>query len=121
MTRCVCGRRRRVCCPRPLYILLDKAEPFFTWGDEGVQARPNTFSKAFPGQPLTPEEFITGATTDMPFLFYRSSGGGAAGSNADVGAVHFGKKELRDPTPQQLGQYARQIASGELRIVNTGD
>jgi hypothetical protein len=102
--------------PAALDMFLDKAEPVFTVVNDAVQARPNTFSKSRPGELLSPDEWIVDATKEFPFLFGRSSGGGAdpkpglfgGGSNV---------KELRDPTPQQLGEHAAAISRGELKVV----
>jgi hypothetical protein len=81
-----------------------------------VKAKPNIFSPTRPGEPLTPDEWMVSATKDLAFLFGRSSGGGAPPAGSGAGGSASGK-ELRDPTPQQLGQFAADIASGKMRVV----
>jgi hypothetical protein len=51
---------------------------------------------------------------ELGFAFRPSSGGGAQ-SSPRLG-VSSGN-ELRDPTPQQLGQHAKDIAAGKLTVV----
>lgn len=99
--------------PAALDICLDKAEPIFTVVNETVQARPNTFSKSRPGELLTPDEWIVESTKEFPFLFGRSAGGGA---DPKPGGGCANVRELRDPTPQQLGEHASAIAKGDVKV-----
>jgi hypothetical protein len=80
-----------------------------------VKARPNTFSPNRPGEPLTPDEWLVHVTKEFSFLF-KSSGGGGANPKPGSG-VPSGAKELRDPTPQQLGAHAADIKAGTMKVV----
>jgi len=92
--------------PAALDIALDKAEPAFTITDDVVTAKP--------GGPLNVEEFILSATTEFPFLFAPSRGGGAS-PQAVLGA-RSNAHVLRDPSPQDLGKYASEIRSGKMKV-----
>ena len=100
--------------PAALDICLDKAEPVFAVVNETVQARPNTFSKSRPGEPLSIDEWLTGAMKEFSFLFAASVGGGA---DPKRGGGAGGAKELRNPSPAQLGEHAKAISRGELKVV----
>jgi hypothetical protein len=105
--------------PAAMDMLLDKAEPQFVMDGDVVKAKPNTFSPTRPGEPLSVDEWMTGALKDLGFLFGRSNGGGSDGRPGG-GSGGDGKTVLRDPTPQQLGEHAKAIAAGEMRIVYSG-
>lgn len=101
--------------PAALDIFLDKAEGIFTMEGDVVKAKPNTFSPTRPGELLTPDEWIANATRDLSFLFAPSKGSGAIGNHGTTGGSRSG--ELRNPTPQQLGENAAAIARGDLKVV----
>jgi len=100
-----------------LDVALDKGEFFFEVKDDAVVARPDHFSKAKPGEPLTPDEWILGAIKEHSYLFKASSGGGASPSSSLFGHAS-NQKVLKDPTPQQLGDPATAAAlkSGKLKV-----
>ena len=103
--------------PAALDIALDKIESAFETKDDVVVARPDHFSKAKPGEPLTPDEWILGAIKEHSYLFKASSGGGASPSSSLFGHAS-NQKVLKDPTPQQLGDPATAAAlkSGKLKV-----
>jgi hypothetical protein len=107
--------------PAALDILLQKAESLFEVTNGAVQARPNTFSPSRPGELLTVDEWVTGATQEFPFLFATSGGGGAPARHGAPGRTNDGKKVLTDPTSRELGQYASEIAKGTVRVEYTAD
>lgn len=78
------------------------------------------FSTANPGVPLTVGEWIQQRLAVADFAFKPSKGGGAGptqhGANHSLG-THLRQNELRDPTPQQLGTHASDIAKGKLKVV----
>lgn len=104
--------------PAALDILLDKAAPVFEVKDGVVQARPNAFSSTRPGELLTPDEWIGEAIREFSFLFAPSTGGGA-NPRSGGGGTSDGKRVLRNPTPQQLGEHSREIAQGTVRVEYT--
>lgn len=72
------------------------------------------FSPDRPGELLTPEQWLTTASKDLPFMFLPSRGGGAN----PLPGPRTNSKELVNPTPQQLGQHADAIKRGELKVVH---
>lgn len=106
--------------PAALDMFLDKAEPVFTLVNDTVQARADKFSKSRPGELITPDEWTTDAIRAFPFLFAKSSGGGAA-PKSGLFSGSSSQKQLVDPSPQQLGQHAAAIAKGELKVVYSNE
>ena len=102
--------------PGAVDILLDKAAPLFTVANGAVVAQKNTFSRTRPGEPITPDEWLVDALVTYPFLFFVSKGGNAGSSG---GGTTSGVRELRDPSPQDLGRYADDIKSGAVRVVHS--
>jgi hypothetical protein len=98
--------------PKGVDMLANMAAPLFTIEGDLLKARPDTFSPTRPGEPLTANEWVANAVAEYPFLFAASTGGGAAPSKY----VASRGNELRDPTPQQLGQHAGDIAAGRMRV-----
>jgi hypothetical protein len=102
--------------PGAVDILLDKAASTFTMEGDAVKARPDKFSPTRPGELLSTDEWIASATKEFSFLFGPSSGSGAetrpggSGSSTTV-------RELRNPTPQQLGEFAAEIKAGRVKVV----
>jgi hypothetical protein len=106
--------------PAAVEMLLDKGEGLFHVSGDAVVAKPNTFSRNRPGEAMTPEDWLAEAVHDLPFLFLPSSGGGASSTRPAATSTSRGR-ELRDPSPQDLGRYAKEIKSGEMHIVNSSD
>ena len=71
-----------------------------------------------PGVPLTVEEWVQLQSRTQDFAFKPSRGGGAPPRRSTLGA-HMQQNELRDPTPQELGSHASEIASGRIKVVHT--
>lgn len=98
------------------YMVTEAAKVF------AVDGTTKEFSKENPGVPLTVAEWMTQQFTTSNFAFNPSRGGGAGptqtGGVHRLGA-HSGKNELRNPTPQQLGAHASDIAKGKLKVVYT--
>jgi hypothetical protein len=103
--------------PEALEIAVDKLEADFVISGDTVQAKPGLFSADRPGELRTPEESLTAMTRSMGFLFKPSSGSGAPGNTGSiVGTSNV--RELRNPSPQQLGQYAADIKAGRMKVVH---
>jgi hypothetical protein len=102
--------------PGAVDILLEKAAPLFTVANGAVVAQKNTFSRTRPGEAMTPDEWLLDALITYPFLFHTSKGGGAGHTG---GGTTSGARELRDPSPQDLGRYADDIKSGAVRVVHS--
>ena len=71
-----------------------------------------------PGEPLSLGEWMTKQTREIGFAFGSSNGGGAHNTDGNTGGIPAGVKELRNPTAHQLGEYAKEIRSGKMMIVN---
>lgn len=82
------------------------------------------FSKKTPAAHLSVEEWIEDTRAKAPYFFAPSAGGGAAGaagSGAGNGGAAKGNpnaKILKNPTPQQLGQFMDEIAAGTMIVQN---
>jgi hypothetical protein len=75
-----------------------------------------------PGVPLTVAEWMKQQVAVSDFAFNPSRGGGAGpvqGGGVHRLGAHTRQNELRDPTPQQLGAHASDIANGKLKVVYT--
>lgn len=106
--------------PAAVDLLLDKADAVFTLDGDVVKAKPHIFSPTRPGEPLTPEEWVANATKEFSFLFQPSVGGGATPTGRPPTPGSTGHaRELRDPTSQQLGEFATEIATGKVKVVYT--
>jgi regulator of replication initiation timing len=84
---------------------------------ENGHVKGTKFSPDRAGEPMSVSEWITLQTRQNAFCFLPSSGGGA--DPASSGRVTGSAKELRNPTPQDLGRYGKEIASGEMKVVYT--
>jgi hypothetical protein len=98
-----------------LDIIAGKLEPKFTVANGVIAAKPGLFSPDHPGTPLTVEEELMAVAKGFDYLFEPSKGGGAPGGAGGGGGTSSGRV-LRNPTPQQLGQHAKDIRAGKIRV-----
>jgi hypothetical protein len=93
-----------------------KAAKVFAMEDGKVTTK--EFSTSNPAEPLSIGEWIFKQTTEAGFAFQPSRGGGAGGSGGS--ASRFGarsdQKILKNPTAQELGANASDIASGKVKV-----
>lgn len=94
------------------YIVTKAADKFAV--ENGVLVG-KVFDPNDPGVKLTVESFMNLQTREADFAFLPSSGGGA--NPKPGGGATSGRKELRNPTPQQLGEHGAAIRRGDLRVV----
>jgi hypothetical protein len=75
-------------------------------------------SKQNPGTNLTISEWLQSLSQSSDFLFKPSRGGGAGPRSEThrLGAIRA-QNELVNPTAQELGKHASEIASGKLKVV----
>ncbi len=66
--------------------------------------------------PMPLDEFVEAAQTESPGFFKPSTGSGAPPRPGSAPAPRAGVKTLVNPTPQELGRYAKEIAKGEVVI-----
>jgi len=96
--------------PAALDIALDKAEPVFTLTGDVLVAKA--------GGPASVDEWILSATSDFAFLFAPSRGGSASPKASVLGA-HSNAHVLKNPSANDLGKFASEIASGRMRVENS--
>jgi hypothetical protein len=98
--------------------ILSKAEKLFTVAADGTLVS-SAFDPDQPGVKLTVAAFINQQLKESSFAFQPSSGSGADPRRSTGGGNRSGAKELRNPTPQQLGDAATAAAirRGELKVV----
>lgn len=102
-------------------FVVNLAKDTFEVKDRNVVAKAGKFSTKKPGDPITPEEWLAEVVQkEHDYVFTPSNGGGAPvvkGPNAPVPSkVKPGVTVLKNPTPQELGQYSSDIAAGKVRI-----
>jgi hypothetical protein len=105
--------------PSALDFIVSKATDAFEVRDGKVVAKTNKFSSVKPGDPLTVEEWFGGVMKESDFAFKPSTGTGSDPLRRGTGdsGLKPGQTELRDPTPQQLGEYSKDILAGKVKVV----
>lgn len=99
--------------PEARAFIVAQAVGQFVVKDGKVQG--TKFSPDRAGEAMTVAEWVTLQTRQNAFCFLNSSGGGADPKPGGGGTG--GAKILKNPTPQQLGQFGREIANGTMKIV----
>ena len=99
------------------FVVSRASEIFEITGDQ-LAAKQGIYSTDNPGEPLSLGEWMTKQTREIGFAFGSSNGGGAHNTDGNTGGIPAGVKELRNPTAHQLGEYAKEIRSGKMMIVN---
>jgi hypothetical protein len=101
---------------KALDYIIGQAQSVFKIEGGVVKALPNKFSAEKPGEPLGVEEWLSGLAKEHDFAFEGSAGSGAAPVKGGGGALRAGQTILRDPTPQQLGENAKDIKAGKVKV-----
>lgn len=86
--------------PEAVDFIVDRAKQTFRVVDDKVVAAEGKYGAQ--GEPLTVEEWISGATKEYAFVFEPSKGGGAAPAGGGS-APRAGVRRLVNPTPEELG------------------
>jgi hypothetical protein len=88
--------------------------------DGKLVAKAGKFSKTKPAEPLTPEEWLADRVQkEHDYVFNPSNGGGAQPTIKSGPVASKNRpdvKILKNPTPQELGQYSGDIASGKMKV-----
>lgn len=98
------------------------AKEEFEVKDGRVIAKPGKFSILKPGDPITAEEWLTSnIQKNHDYVFQPSNGGGAPPAKGAQGTTAPSKTKpgqtiLKNPTPQQLGEFSADIVSGKVRV-----
>lgn len=102
-----------------LDFIVGEAKSVFKVEAGEVKAHDNKFSTDKPGELLGLTEWIGTQVKKNDFAFEASKGSGAIVGAQGNKTVMDARKVLTDPTPQQLGQFSKEIARGEMRVVYT--
>lgn len=107
--------------PNATDFVVNLAKEIFEVKDRNIVAKAGKFSAKKPGDPITPEEWLSDVVQkEYDYVFVPSGGGGAPvikGANTLVPSkLKEGQKVLKNPTPQELGQYSADIAAGKIKI-----
>jgi hypothetical protein len=104
--------------PKALDYAISQAEAVFEVKEGKVTAK-GKFSTLHPGDPLGVEEWLGAMAKENDFAFEPSKGSGAAqssGGGAGNVTLKPGQTLLKDPTPQQLGEFSRSILKGTTKL-----
>jgi hypothetical protein len=99
--------------------IVTKASDKFTVENGALVGK--VFDPSRPGEKLTVDAFMSQQVRESDFAFLPSGGGGANPLSGGGRPSTSAAKELRNPTPQQLGANASAIARGELRVVHDNE
>jgi hypothetical protein len=100
-------------------FVVSRANDVFKMDGNQLVAREGVYSVDNPGEPMGLSEWMTKQTKEIAFAFGSSNGGGAHNREGNpVGTIPAGVRQLRNPTPQQLGEHAKDIREGKVMIVN---
>jgi len=103
--------------PGALDFIVSRTNGAFVIEGGAIKAAANQFSIDKPGEPLTVAEWMARQIKEAPFAFKPSSGGGAnplTGGNRQENRA--GVTIIKDPTPQQLGEFAGDVKAGKVRF-----
>jgi hypothetical protein len=100
-------------------FIVGEAKSAFEVKDGHVVAKVGMFNPEKPGEPLTTDDWLVQTLKVHDYTIEPSKGGGAP-ANRGAGDTPIGLKPgqtlLKNPTPQQLGQFAGDIAAGKVKI-----
>lgn len=101
--------------------IVNLAKDNFEVKDGKVIAKAGKFSTAKPGDPLSVEEWLTSdVSKNHDYVLEPSKGGGTPPKTPASGPVpsklRADQKILKNPTPQELGQYSSEITAGKIKV-----
>lgn len=97
--------------PEAVDYIVGKA-PFVVGADGVLQPKPGEIAP-------TVEEWLVTQLQASAFAFHPSAGGGAIGAKQPALGVRSNVRQLVNPTPQELGAAAKDIATGKVKVVIT--
>jgi hypothetical protein len=106
--------------PKATEFVLGLAKDVFEVKDGAVVAKSGKFNPDKPGELHTPDSWLATIAKDYDFVIEPSKGGGAPAVKGTDGAsvLKPGQTILKNPTPQQLGEHAKDIAAGKIKVVH---
>jgi len=105
--------------PKATEFIVGLAKEIFEVKDGAVVAKTGKFNPEKPGESLSIDDWLATTVKEHDYTIEPSKGGGApphGGSGGTVSNLKPGQTVLKNPTPQELGQYAAEIASGKVKI-----
>lgn len=100
------------------FVVNRAGEVFEPNGEGQLQAKAGVYSTDNPGEALSITEWMQTQTKDIAFAFGSSNGGSSRHGDGNNPTIPLGAKTLRNPTPLELGQYAKDIRAGKVLIMN---
>lgn len=98
-----------------LEFVLPKAETSFELKDGAIVAKAGAKHPTEAHKDLTTADWLQHLAKTSDYLFEPSTGGGANGNGGGGGRPDA--KQLINPTPEQMGRYAKEIGKGEIVVV----
>lgn len=103
-----------------------KASEMFEVKDGAVVAKANKFSADRPGDALGVDEWLTSMAKAHDFAFGASTGSGAAPVSGGLNGAQTAPRPanqtvIKDPTPQQLGEYSKDVLANKVRFEYSSD
>lgn len=105
-------------------FIIGKARTAFDVKDGDIVPKPGQFNPAKPGEVLTISDWLGATVKDYDFVLEPSKGGGAPPSNNGAprpAGLKPGQTVLKNPTPQELGQFSAEILAGKIVVQNDAD
>ena len=100
------------------FVVNRAGEVFEPNGDGQLQAKSGVYSSENPGEALSLSEWMQTQTKDISFAFGSSNGGSSRHGDGNNPTIPLGVKTIKNPTPLELGQYAKDIRAGKVLIMN---
>jgi hypothetical protein len=102
--------------PDAIDDVVARATSVFTVKEGEVVALPTKFSADKPSEALGMDEWLAGLAKANVYLFQPSVGAGADPVKGGGAGARPGQVVLTDPTPQQLGEYSKDILLGKVKV-----
>lgn len=105
--------------PTALDFIVSRTNGTFIVEGGVVKAAANQFSTDKPSEPLSVTEWMARQTKEVAYAFKPSSGGGAnpqGGPGGNNTQHRAGVTVIKNPTPQQLGEFAADVKAGKVRF-----
>jgi hypothetical protein len=100
------------------FVVNRAGEVFEPNGDGQLQAKAGIYSSENPGEALSLNEWMQTQTKDISFAFGSSNGGSSRHGDGNNTTIPAGVTTLKNPTPLELGRYAKDIRAGKVLIMN---